>query len=86
MKENLSARRRAINMGELRYHNASKEDRTAHIALLKEEQELIDKVKALAEQRRKLPPGGQLKEDYAFQWASDGKVRERAKILRAVCR
>jgi len=43
-------------------------------ALLKEELELVDKVKSVAEKRRKLPPGGQLKEDYVFHWANDGKV------------
>jgi predicted dithiol-disulfide oxidoreductase (DUF899 family) len=42
--------------------------------LLKDEQELVEKVKAVAEKRRKLPQGGQLKEDYAFQWASDGRI------------
>jgi predicted dithiol-disulfide oxidoreductase (DUF899 family) len=33
-------------------------------------------VKSVAEKRRKLPPGGLLKEDYVFQWANDGKVGE----------
>jgi predicted dithiol-disulfide oxidoreductase (DUF899 family) len=61
-------------MSELRYPNESAEYREARAALLKDEQELIAKVKAVAEKRRKLPPGGQLKEDYVFQWASDGKV------------
>lgn len=49
-------------------------------ALLKDEQELVDKVKAVAAKRRQLPPGGQLKKDYVFQWASDGKVGERVKF------
>ena len=48
--------------------------------MLKDEQELIDKVKAVAEKRRKLPPGGALKEDYVFQWANDGKVGQRVKF------
>src|SRR5205085_9901982 len=30
-----------------------------------------------AEKRRKLPPGGALKEDYTFQWAGGGKAGER---------
>ena len=42
--------------------------------MLKEEQELIDKVKSVAAKRRQLPLGGQLKEDYVFQWANEGKV------------
>jgi predicted dithiol-disulfide oxidoreductase (DUF899 family) len=37
--------------------------------LLKEEQELIDKVEAVAKKRRELPLGGELKEDYVLQWA-----------------
>ena len=61
-------------MSELRYPNETKAYRDARDALLKDEQELIDKTKAVAVKRRKLPPGGQVKEDYVFQWASDGKV------------
>src|SRR4026209_2632667 len=61
-------------MSEFRYPNENKAYREARAALLKDEQELIAKVKAVAEKRRKLPLGGQLKEDYVFQWASDGKV------------
>ena len=34
----------------------------------------------MAAKRRTLPPGGQLKEDYVFQWASDGKVGQRVKF------
>ena len=67
-------------MSELRYPNESQEYRDARDALLKDEQELVDKVKAVAEKRRKLPPGGQLKEDYVFQWANDGKVGKRVKF------
>ena len=61
-------------MSEPRYPNESKKYRDARDSLLKDEQELIDTVIAVAEKRRKLPPGGQLKEDYVFQWANDGKV------------
>jgi predicted dithiol-disulfide oxidoreductase (DUF899 family) len=46
----------------------------AREALLKDEQELIHKVKSVAAKRLQLPLGGQLKEDYVFQWANDGKV------------
>jgi predicted dithiol-disulfide oxidoreductase (DUF899 family) len=56
-------------MSELRYPNENKAYRDARDALLKEERELADKVKAVAEKRRKLPPGGELKEDYVFQSA-----------------
>jgi predicted dithiol-disulfide oxidoreductase (DUF899 family) len=61
-------------MSELRYPNESREYRDARDALLKDEQELVAKTKAVAAKRRNLPPGGQLKEDYVFQWANDGKV------------
>ncbi len=61
-------------MSELRYPNESREYRDARDSLLKDEQELVDKVKAVAAKRRNLPRGGQLKEDYVFQWANDGKV------------
>jgi len=61
-------------MSELRYPNESRAYRDAREALIKDEQELIEKKKALAEKRRKLPPGGQLKEDYVFQWAGGGEV------------
>lgn len=61
-------------MSELRYPNESRAYRDARDLLLKDEQELVDKVKSVAERRRHLPPGGQLKEDYIFQWANDGRV------------
>ena len=50
-------------MSELRYPNESREYRDARDALLKDEQELVDKVKAVAARRRDLPAGGQLKEE-----------------------
>jgi predicted dithiol-disulfide oxidoreductase (DUF899 family) len=67
-------------MGELRYPNESREYREARDALLKDEQELVAKVKAVAEKRRNLPRGGQLKEDYTFHWANDGKVGQPVKF------
>jgi predicted dithiol-disulfide oxidoreductase (DUF899 family) len=67
-------------MSELRYPNESKAYRDARDALLKDEQELIDKTKAVAEKRRRLPDGGQLKENYVFQWANEGKVGQRVKL------
>ena len=45
-------------MSELRYPNENKAYRDARDALLKEERELADKIKAVAEKRRKLPAGG----------------------------
>ena len=64
-------------MSEPRYPNESKAYRDARDALLKDEKELIDKTKAVAAKRRRLPDGGQLKEDYVFQWANEGKVGQR---------
>ncbi len=37
-------------------------------------------MKAVAQKRRKLPAGGQLKEDYVFQGANDGKVGKAVKL------
>ena len=67
-------------MSELRYPNESREYREARDALLEDEQDLVDKVKSVAAKRRTLPLGGELKEDYVFQWANDGKVGERVKF------
>ena len=67
-------------MNELRYPNESREYRAAREALQKEEQELVEKVKSVAAKRRELPRGGELKEDYVFQWANDGKVGQRVKF------
>ena len=67
-------------MGHPLYPNESPDYRDARAALLKDEQELVDKVKAVAEKRRKLPPGGELKEDYVFQWANDGKIGKSVKF------
>jgi predicted dithiol-disulfide oxidoreductase (DUF899 family) len=67
-------------MGELRYPNESQQYREARDALLKEEQALVDKVKSVAARRRDLPRGGQLKEDYTFQWANDRNLGKRVKF------
>jgi predicted dithiol-disulfide oxidoreductase (DUF899 family) len=69
-----------MSMSELRYPNESKTYREARDALLKEEQELVDKTKAVAARRRKLPPGGELKQDYVFHWANEGKVGKEVKF------
>ena len=61
-------------MSDPKYPNESDEYRQARDELLEEEKLLVEKVNAVAEKRRQLPLGGQLKEDYEFQWANDGKV------------
>jgi predicted dithiol-disulfide oxidoreductase (DUF899 family) len=68
------------NMSELRYPNESSEYRDAREALLKDERELVEKVKSVAEKRRNLPLGGELKEDYVFEWANDKKVGKTVKF------
>src|SRR5687768_12018763 len=67
-------------MGEQRYPNESLDYRNARDSLLRDERELVEKVKAVAEKRRGLPPGGELKEDYVFQWAVDGKVGQEVRF------
>ena len=71
-------------MSELRYPNESREYRDARDALLKDERELVDKVKSVAAKRRSLPSGGLLKEDYVFERANDGRVGERVKFSELV--
>ncbi len=68
------------HVSEQRYPNESREYRDARDSLLKDEKELIDKIKSVAAKRRMLPPGGELKEDYVFQWANDGKVGKSVKF------
>ena len=70
-------------MSDLRYPNESEDYRDARDALLKEEQELADKVKAVAAKRRALPLGGALKQDYVFEWANEGKVGPRSNSPRS---
>jgi predicted dithiol-disulfide oxidoreductase (DUF899 family) len=67
-------------MSELRYPNETREYRDARDALLKDEQELVDKLTSVAAKRRALPRGGRLKEDYTFQWANDGKIGKSVKF------
>ena len=67
-------------MGQQRYPNESSAYRAARDALLKDEQELVEKTKAVAAKRRALPLGGELKEDYVFHWANDGKVGKKVKF------
>ncbi|WP_156040487.1 DUF899 family protein [Chondromyces apiculatus] len=57
-----------------RYPNESDEYRKARTALLAEEIELRRHLERVAEQRRALPPGGQIPEDYLFQ-GEEGPAR-----------
>ena len=67
-------------MSEPRYPNETRAYREARDALLLDEQELVDKVKSVAARRRRLPLGGQLKEDYVFEWATEGMVGKPVKF------
>ena len=48
--------------------------------MLKDEQELVDKVKLWQKNAASFLRGGELKEDYVFQWANDGKVGKSVKF------
>ena len=50
--------KKETNMSELPYPNESREYRDARDSLLKDEQELVNKAKSVAERRRNLPPAG----------------------------
>src|ERR671923_1143107 len=57
-----------------RFPNESKEYRAARERLLEAERELRDHVEEVAALRRKLPLGGELKQDYLFtEETADGK-------------
>ena len=59
-----------------RFPNESPDYREARNALIEEEVALMERVKAVAEQRRKLPRGGALKENYEFSWATSNRLGE----------
>ena len=61
-------------MAATRFPNESQAYRDAREALLREEEDLIARVKAVAAKRRALPPGGKLKQDYTFRWASAARL------------
>ena len=67
-------------MSKRRFPNESQAYRDARAALLKDEEELVAKVKSVAAMRRKLPLGGKLKEDYVFRRANEGQVGEAVKF------
>lgn len=63
-------------MSEPRFPNESDEYRAARSALLEQELALRTQVEKVAQQRRGLPPGGELKEDYAFEQLVAGELVE----------
>lgn len=58
----------------MHFPNESKDYRSAREKLLEAELELRKKIEDVAALRRKLPPGGEVPEDYVFE-APDGKVK-----------
>src|SRR5258706_8976285 len=63
-------------MAPVRFPNETAEYRESRDDLLKAEIALVDEIEKVAALRRALPPGGLLKEDYAFEEiAADGRVR-----------
>lgn len=63
-------------MVEVQYPNESAEYRSARAKLLDAEIALRRQVEDVARQRRQLPDGGELKEDYVFDELVDGSVRQ----------
>jgi len=61
---------------DLQFPNETLEYRIARQALNDEELALVEKVKSVAAMRRRLPLGGRLPEDYAFEWAGDDRLNQ----------
>ena len=67
-------------MPHLRYPNESAEYRKARNALLTEEMALRRQIEAVAAQRRALPPGGEVPEDYRFERIRENAMPERVEM------
>jgi predicted dithiol-disulfide oxidoreductase (DUF899 family) len=65
----------------VRFPNESPEYRRAREALLAEEIELRRHIERVAEQRRALPPGGEVKKNYRFQGEGDGPTSSLADLF-----
>lgn len=63
-------------MSEIRFPNESDEYRAARNKLLQQETDLRARIERVAEQRRQLPKGGDIREDYVFDEMSGGKARK----------
>lgn len=62
-------------MADIHFPNESEAYRKARNKLLRSETDLRARIEAVAEERRQLPQGGVLKEDYQFDEMVDGQVR-----------
>jgi predicted dithiol-disulfide oxidoreductase (DUF899 family) len=67
MHETLTPATELATKNPIRFPNESKEYRLARTALLAEEIELRRHIERVAEQRRQLPPGGEVAGDYRFE-------------------
>ena len=67
-------------MSKTRYPNENAAYRSARDQLLVAERKLVEQTKAVAALRRELPPGGELKEDYTFAWATADKLGQPVKL------
>jgi predicted dithiol-disulfide oxidoreductase (DUF899 family) len=67
-------------MSQLTYPNESAEYRNARNALLSEEMALRRQIEAVATQRRALPPGGEVPEDYVFEWIGRNGMPEKVEM------
>jgi predicted dithiol-disulfide oxidoreductase (DUF899 family) len=69
----------------IHFPNESPQYRRARNALLEQEMELRRQVERVAAQRRALPPGGAIPEDYVFEAAGAGGKAEAREVVGAVC-
>ncbi|HTE45577.1 MAG TPA: DUF899 family protein [Gemmatimonadaceae bacterium] len=67
-------------MSHLAYPNESAEYRTARNTLLSEEITLRRQIETVAAQRRALPPGGEVPEDYVFERIGENCMPERVEM------
>jgi predicted dithiol-disulfide oxidoreductase (DUF899 family) len=68
-------------MAETRFPGETPEYRQAREQLLRAEVELRRQTERVAEQRRGLPPGGEVKEDYVFQeWDADANAAREVRL------
>ena len=69
-----------VAVTQLTYPNESAEYRKARNALLAEEMALRRQIEAVATQRRALPPGGKVPEDYVFEWIGQSGMPEKVRM------
>src|SRR3546814_14227440 len=74
-------RTKGNDMEHLSFPNESAEYRSARIALLDAEIALRRQIEAVAAQRRALPPGGDVPEDYNFESSGAYQRPERVKLF-----